>query len=93
MKKVVFNYKGLDIVIQCKLNDKMKNICQNFANKAQINKDKIYFVYNGKAGNQFNEELTFLEMINSEDKKMNKMNILVYDNIFENNIEEKKDII
>ena len=92
MSKVEFNYNGAKTIIQCQSNEKMKNICQNFANKIQINKNEIYFLYDGKAGNQFNEELTFEEMINSEDKKRNKMSIIVFKN--ENlDKEEENDII
>ena len=98
MSEVEFIYNGAKIIIQCKSNEKMKNICQNLANQIQINKNDIYFSYNGKAGIQFNEELTFEEMINKEDKKRNKMSILVtkkenIDKEEENDIIKSKDII
>ena len=48
------------------------NICKNFTNKIQINKKNLYFLYDGKEGNQFNEKLTFEEMINLGDKKRKK---------------------
>ena len=89
MSEVEFNYNGIKTIIQCKSNEKMKNICQNFANEIQINKNEIYFSYDGKAGIQFNEELTFEETINKEDKKRNKMNILVFQN--ENIDKEEKE--
>ena len=72
---VEFNYNGTKTIIQCQSNQKMKNIFQNYINKINVDKNNIYFSYDGKAGNQFNEELTFEEIINSEDKKRNKMNI------------------
>ena len=78
MSQVEFKYNGISLIIQCNENEKMKNICQQFCKKAQIDKNKIFFSYNGKAGNEFNEELTFNQMINSIDKNENKMNILVY---------------
>ena len=84
MSQVEFKYNGLSFIIQCNENDKIKNICQQFCEKAQIDKNKIFFSYNGKAGNEFNEELTFNQMINSLDKNENKMTILV------NNINEEK---
>ena len=93
MSEVEFNYNGIKTIIQCKSNEKMKNICQNFANKIQINKNEIYFSYDGKAGIQFNEELTFEEMINKKDKKRNKMSILVLQNENIYKEEEKNDII
>ena len=85
MDQVEFKYQGLSLVIQCDENEKMKNICQQFCKKAQIDINNIFFSYNGKAGNQFNEELTFNQMINSIDKNENKMTILV------NNINEEKE--
>ena len=98
MSEVEFNYNGIITIIKCKLNEKMKNICQYFANEIKINKNEIYFSYNGKAGIQFDEELTFEEIINEEDKKRNKMSILVYKNEFidnkgENDIIKSKEII
>ena len=84
MSQVDFKYNGLSLVIQCNENEKLKNICQQFCEKAQIDKNKIFFSYNGKAGNEFNEELIFNQMINSIDKSENKMTILV------NNINQEK---
>ena len=89
---VEFNYNGTKTVIQCKSNEKMKNICKKFANKIQLDINNIYFSYDGKAGNEFNEELTFEEIINSEDKKRNKMNILVYSNELDKNNEKENKI-
>ena len=98
MSEVEFVYNGTKTIIQCKSNEEMKNICQKFANKIHINKNDIYFSYDGKAGIQFNEELMFEEMINLEDKKRNKMSVLVFQNEFiekkkENDIIKSKDII
>jgi len=89
MNQVEFKYKGLSSIIQCNENEKIKNICQQFCNKAKIDKNNIFFSYDDKAGKEFNEELTFNEMINSIDKNENKMIILVYDI----NKEEDKSII
>ena len=60
----------------------MKIICQKFKNKIKIAKNNIIYSYNGKIG--INEELTFEEILNSEDKKRNKISILVYDNNTQN---------
>ena len=87
MAEVEFIYNGVTIIIQCKLDEKMKNICQKLKDKVKINNKSIFYSYNGKVG--INEELTFEEAINSEDKKRNKMSILV----FENEIELKKNDI
>ena len=85
MNQVEFKYNGLSIVIQCNENEKIKTICQQFCKKADIDKNKIFFSYNGKAGNEFNEELMVNQMVNSIDKIENKMTILVY------NINEEKE--
>jgi len=90
MVEVEFYYNEMKTIIQCKLNDKIKDISQKYLNKINEDKNNIYFSYNGNAGNNFNEELTFQEMMNSEDKKRNKMKILVFKNEIEN---EKEDII
>jgi len=96
MVEVEFNYNGIKTVIQCKLNDKIKNICQDYLNEINEDKNNIFFSYNENAGNNFNEELTIQEMINEEDKKRNKMVILVFKSELEkeeNDIIKSKDII
>ena len=85
-----FNYKGQEIKIQSKRNEKMNDILKRYTNK--INKDinNIYFINNG---NLINKDNIKLEEINNKDKIIN---ILVYDinNNNERIIErECKDII
>ena len=57
----------------------MKNIISNFSGKANIDRDSLYFSYNGKAGKDFDEELTFSQTANTFDKTKKKMVILAYD--------------
>jgi len=76
---VEFIYEGIVTIIQCKLNDKLEDICLNFANKARVDIKKVVFIYSARI---INKELTFLQCLNSEDKLRNKMSILV------NSIEE-----
>ena len=57
----------------------MKNIINNFTGKANLDRDSLYFSYNGKAGKDFNEELTFSQTANAFDKTKKKMIILAYD--------------
>ena len=84
MAEIEFIYNGVKTIIQCDMKDKMKDICKKFREKANINKDKqIFYSYNGNVG--FNEELTFQETANLEDKGRNKMSILVFDHIGERN--------
>jgi len=90
MAEVEFNYNETKIIIQCKENEIMKNVCQSFITKIEENKNNIFFSYNGNAGNKFDENLTFKQMINPEDKKRNRMNILVFKNEIK---EELKDMI
>ena len=96
MAEVEFIFNGTKEIIQCKENEIMKNICQNYIKKIDENQNNIYFSYNGIAGNKFDENLTFDQTINSEDKKRNRMSILVSTNESEeeeNNIIKSKDII
>ena len=79
MALVEFQYNGIMTVIQCQENQKMKEICNNFITKSKIKENEIYYFYDGKAGAQFNKELTFIQMANSLDKTRKKMSILVYD--------------
>ena len=88
MAETEFNYKGAKIIIESKINEKMKNICQNFANIIQTDKNNLSFSYDGKSGNEFNEELTLEEMINLKDKKRKKIKVKVSENK-----EEKNNII
>ena len=72
---VVFNLDGCDIYIQCSKEEKMKDICQRCATKANININSHLFFYEGK---QLDFELSFKEQANSIDNDNNKMSILVY---------------
>ena len=90
MAEVEFIYNGIKTIIHCELNTKMKDICNDFKKVANINDNiNIFYSYNGQLG--FNEELTFYEVANPEDKRRNKMNILVFDN--QTIIKENKSII
>ena len=72
--QIEFNFDGVNTNIQCKENEKLKNIFKNFKLKVKA-ENKILFMYNGITIQD--EELTFNEIANLEDKKRNKMNILV----------------
>ena len=41
----IFTLDCIDIKIQCKKDEKMKDICQRFATKSQINLDSSVFLY------------------------------------------------
>ena len=94
MAQVEFSYNGINTIVQCNLDEKMKDICKKFKDKAQIGNKNIFYTYDGKIG--INEELTFEEIANREDKGRSKMNIIVFENEFEmntNDIIKSKNII
>jgi len=66
---------GKNTIIQYTKEEKLKDIYKNFKFKAQVEKEILIYIYNGIILQ--NEEFTFNEIANSEDKKRNKMNILV----------------
>ena len=71
--KIIFNFEGSDITIQCSTEDKIKDICQKFATKIESNINSLLFLY---GGNQINMELKFKEQA----KNNNEMKVLVYKN-------------
>jgi len=76
MENVIFTFKGINTIIQCNKEDKMKFICNKFINKVRINMNSIYFLYNGML---LNYELAFNQLINKIDKDRNEINILVFE--------------
>ena len=88
MVEVIFNYIGIDTIIQCNINDKMKDIIKRFFIKIGRNdNDNLLFIYDA---NIINYNLTFIQQANELDINRNKMNILVKLN---NDIREIKEII
>ena len=83
MTKVIFSFNGIQTIIQCLKEDKMKNICNKYASKINININSLIFIY---GANKINYELSFQEQANSIDKERNEMNILVYKEENENEI-------
>ena len=78
MENVIFTFNGINTIIQCKKENKMKDICTKFVNKIGIDINSIYFLYNGI---QLNLELTLNQQINNIDRDKNEMKILVYEKI------------
>ena len=88
MVEVIFNYVGIKTIIQCDINDKMKDIIKRFFIKIGRNdNDNLLFIYDA---NIINYNLTFIQQANELDINRNKMNILVKLN---NDIREIKEII
>ena len=72
---VIFTFDGENLTIQCSKSDKMRDICQKFAIKAEKNINSFLFLY---GGNQPNLDLTFAEQATSLDKANNVMKVLAY---------------
>ena len=83
MAKVIFSFNEIETIIQCLKKDKMKNICNKYASKINININSLIFIY---GANKINYEISFQEQANSIDKERNEMNILVYKEENENEI-------
>ena len=77
MIEVIFTYNETNTIIQCNLKDKINDIYQQFKNHIDLKNNNIYYSYSGKTYNELNKGLILEEMINDEDKKRNKMNILI----------------
>ena len=72
---VSFDFEGRIVKIQCSTDDKMKDICQKYANKIQRNVNSLIFLY---GGSNLNFQLSFKEQTNIIDKERNEMSVLVY---------------
>ena len=66
MAEVIFKYNGIDTLIQCKIEDKFKHICEKFCTKNQIDINKELFIYGGGI---INLEYKFNEVANQIDKQ------------------------
>ena len=75
MPKVVFTLEGIEVIIQCSNDEKIKDICNNYGNKIGKNINTFIFIYGGTL---LNSDLTFEEQANMIDKERNEMKILVY---------------
>ena len=75
MISVECEYLGSIVTVQANLNDKMSAVFQKFISKAQINNNaSLIFLYKGS---KINEDLPLEQVISSDDKKENKMKIVV----------------
>ena len=75
MTTIIFQYDGRSIDIQCTKEEKLRNICQGFINKALINdKNSVYYIYEG---NQVNLDLTLNELLGNNNSNIDDINILV----------------
>ena len=77
MINAIFIYNGKKVLIQCNLEDKMRNICEKFAVKADIKVDSKIYLYNNKPLS-INRELnkTFAQQIDSNDTGDKEITVL-----------------
>jgi len=75
--KVIFNFEGVNVTIQCSKQEPIKDICQKYVNKIDKNINSLIFLY---GGNQLNFTLNFNQQSNSLDKERNIIKILVFKN-------------
>jgi len=74
MAKVEFMYDGQKIDVYCNETDKFDRIIQKFCTKVQKDKNSLCFLYNGQI---INNNLTFLNLANSFDKKRKVISLIV----------------
>jgi len=77
MSKVIFDFEGREVIIQCTKDEKMNDICQRYVNKINRTINSLIFLYNGK---QLNFNLNFNEQANTIDKERNIMKVLILRN-------------
>ena len=87
MSETIFTYNGIVTSILCKKEELMKDIIQKFIVKTNSNNNNLIFLYGGE---QINGELTFNQQAKKCDKDRNKMNVLVYDTIKNNDKKNEK---
>ena len=75
--EITFTYEGINTTIECTKDQKFKDIIAKFKHKANAEGKLLYYMYNGTIFQKY--ELTFDEIANAEDKRRNKMNVLVND--------------
>ena len=71
---VIFSLDGVNLVIQCTTNEKLKDICQKYSAKIKKDLNSLLFLYEG---NELNLESSFKDQANLIDKNNNEMKILV----------------
>ena len=58
---VKFTFEQQNVIIQCSTDDNMKDICQKYANKMELDINSLIFLY---AGGNLNFQLSFKEQAN-----------------------------
>ena len=76
MIKIEFEYNSAKTIIQSIYEDKMRQVCSKFAQKVQIDLNKLYFIY---SGNTVNLDLSLEQIINTVDKYRKIISIIAID--------------
>ena len=71
---ILFTLDGVNLTLQCKTEDKMKDICKSYSTKINKNMDSLLFLYEE---NKVNFDLSFKEQTNVMDRNNHKMKIMV----------------
>ena len=77
MAKAEFIGKETTIIIQCNENDKLEEIIEKYCLKIKKDKEEMTFLYGGHI---IDEQKTFNEIANLEDKQRKQISILINDN-------------
>jgi len=73
MKNVIFDYNEKNICLQCRNDDKMKDIFEKFSYKIGEPLDSLYFLY---CGNRVDENLILEEILVNNDEENKEIKIL-----------------
>ena len=77
MAKAEFIGNGTITIIQCNENDKLEEIIKKYCIKTEKNKEEMTFLYGGHI---IDDQKTFNEIANLEDKQRKQISILINDN-------------
>ena len=81
MIEIEFNYNGKETIIFGNLDQKIGEIFKKFSEETSTDINSVYFLYEGY---KISDKLSLSQIINSNDKKKNKMKIIVNSNNFQN---------
>ena len=76
MAEVNFKYNGTETIIQCKIEDKLNDVCEKFCIKRKNEINEVIFIYGVEI---LNLDLKLIEVANQIDKQNLKIDVLVYD--------------
>jgi len=68
MVEIEFLFNGRNIIIQGKLEENIGTIIDKFINKAQIEKNSVYYLYQGNILQDSNKDSKLIDIIANDDK-------------------------